>query len=74
MILGATMRIIGPNQDRCEIELDPVLAYRRGRVLDSMLRTALPPVKRGVSRGSFDAFERADAARMAAAARRLNTG
>jgi hypothetical protein len=33
------MRIVG-RQDRSEIELDPVEAYRRGRALDAMLYAA----------------------------------
>jgi hypothetical protein len=65
------MRIIGPNNDHSEIELDPVKAYRRGRVLDAMLRAALPPQKRGVYRGTFESFARMDEARMVEAARRL---
>jgi len=65
------MKIIGPNSDHSDIELDPVKAYRRGRVLDAMLRSALPPPKRGVYRGTFEAFERMDEARMVDAARRL---
>ena len=65
------MRIIG-SQDRCEIELDPLKAYRRARAMDAMLRAALPPVPRGVSRGSHEHFNRLDAARQADAARRLN--
>lgn len=66
------MRVIGPNRDRTEIELDPVEAYRRGRALDTMLRSALPRPQRGVFRGTFDAFAGADEARMREAARRLN--
>jgi hypothetical protein len=67
------MKIIGPNQDYSEIELDPVKAYRRGRVLDAMLRSGLPPPKRGVYRGTFEEFERLDEARMVEAARRVGT-
>jgi len=66
------MRVIGRHRDRSEIELDPVQAYRRGRVLDAMLRSALPGPKRGVYRGTFDAFARMDDARMLEAARKLN--
>lgn len=66
------MRVIGPNHDRTEIELDPVKAYRRGRALDAMLRAALPAPRRGVSRGSFAKFAREDEARMRKAARKLN--
>jgi hypothetical protein len=64
------MRIVG--KDRSEIELDPVKAYRRARALDAMLLTALPPVPRGVTRGTHEYFNRIDADRQIAAARRLN--
>ena len=66
------MRVVGPNRDRTEIELDPVQAYRRGRVLDAMLRATLPAPKRGVFRGSFADFAREDEARMREAARKIN--
>jgi len=66
------MRIIGPYRDRGEFERDPAQAYRRGRALDAMLRSALPRPQRGVRRGSFADFARADEARMREAARRLN--
>ena len=66
------MRIIGHNQDRIEFELDPAQAYRRGRVLDAMLRSALPLPRRGVFRGSFEDFAREDEARMREAARKLD--
>lgn len=66
------MRIIGPHADRTEFEPDPVQAYRRGRALDAMLRSALPRPERGVRRGTFADFGRADEARMREAARRLN--
>ena len=65
------MRTVG-RQDRSEIELDPVKAYRRGRALDAMLRAALPPVPRGVTRATHEYFNRVDAARQIAAARKLN--
>jgi hypothetical protein len=65
------MRIVG-SQDRSEIELDPVKAYRRGLALDRMMRGTLPPVVRGVSRGTHDYFNRIDAARQVQAARALN--
>ena len=65
------MRIVG-TQNRSEIELDPVNAYRRGRALDALLRTALPPFKRGVTRGSHEFFNRADAERQTQIARALN--
>ena len=65
------MRIVG-RQDRSEIELDPVKAYRRARALDAMLHAALPPVPRGVTRGTHEYFNRVDAARQIEAARKLN--
>jgi hypothetical protein len=65
------MRLVG-RKDRSEIELDPVQAYRRGRALDDMLRAVLPPVPRGVTRGSHEYFNRLDAARQIADARKLN--
>jgi hypothetical protein len=65
------MRVVG-RKDRSEIELDPVEAYRRGRALDAMLHAALPPVRRGVTRGTHEHFNRLDAARQVEAARRLN--
>ena len=66
------MRVVGPNRNHTEFELDPVQAYRRGRALDAMLRAALPAPKRGVFRGSVADFAREDEARMRAAARKLN--
>lgn len=66
------MRVIGPNKHRSEIELDPVQAYRRGRVLDQMLRPAIPALKRGIYRGTADTFARMDDARMTEAARKIN--
>ncbi len=65
------MRIVG-TQNRSEIELDPQQAYRRGRLLDAMLRGAMPPVPRGVIRGTHADFERLDAQRQADIARVLN--
>ena len=66
------MRVVGPNRDHTEFELDPVKAYRRGHALDAMLRAALPAVRRGVFRGSFADFARQDEARMRAVARQIN--
>jgi hypothetical protein len=65
------MRIVG-SQDRSEIELDPVKAYLRGLALDRMMRGTLPPLVRGVTRGTHDYFNRIDAARQVQAARALN--
>jgi len=67
----STMRIVG-QQNRSEIELDPLQAYRRGRTLDALLRQAAPPVQRGVTRGSHEYFNRLDAERQKQAARALN--
>lgn len=67
------MRIVG-TRDRTEIELDPAEAARRGRVLDRMLRAAMPPRPRGVLRGSHEFFNRMDAEREARIARKLNAG
>ena len=66
------MRIVG-TQDRSEIELDPQQAYRRGRVLDAMLRRAALALPRGVLRGTPAWFERLDAQRQVQIARALNT-
>ncbi len=66
------MHVIGPYKHRSEIELDPVQAYRRGRALDGMLRSAAVAPARGVHRGTFKSFERMDEERMIEAARRVN--
>jgi len=44
----------------------------RGNALDAMLRTALPPPARGVTRGGHDYFNRIDVERQQKAARALN--
>lgn len=62
------MRIVG-EQNRSEIELDPVKAYRRGKALDAMFRNAAPQIVRGVTRGSHAYFNRQDAERQKQAAR-----
>ncbi len=66
------MRIVG-SHNRSEIELDPIKAYRRGLVLDAMMRGTLPPYPRGVTRGTHEYFNRIDAARRLQAARALNS-
>jgi hypothetical protein len=66
------MRVVGPNRDHTEFELDPVKAFRRARALDAMLRAGMPAIKRGVFRGSFAEFARQDEARMRDAAGKLN--
>jgi len=65
------MRIVGA-KERCEIELDPLEAYRRARSLDAMLGGISPPIVRGVTRGTHEYFNRLDAERQARAARVLN--
>ena len=52
--------------------VDPVLAYRRGRALDAMLRSALPPVERGVRRGTAAEFQALDEARARLIAKLVN--
>ena len=64
------MRVVG-RQDHSEIELDPVIAFHRGRKLDAMLGNALPPHPRGVFRGTT-LLRQLDEQRMIEAARRLN--
>ena len=65
------MRIIG-TQNRSEIELDPVKAYRRARAMDAWLRGTAPPVARGVTRGTHEYFNRIDDERQRQTARALN--
>ena len=65
------MRIVG-SKNRCEIELDPVKAYKRARSLDAILRSVAPPIVRGVTRGTHVYFNRLDAERQTRAARALN--
>lgn len=67
------MRIVG-DQNRSEIELDPIKALRRGQLLDAMMSGTMPPIARGVTRGTHEYFNRVDAARQLEAARALNTG
>lgn len=66
-------RIVGA-KNRSEFVLDPVEAWHRGRVLDRMLKNALPPHPRGVFRGTHAEFNRRDALRQTEIARRLNSG
>ncbi len=66
------MKIVGPKIDHSAFELNPQEAYRRGRVLDAMLRSANLKHPRGVTRGTFADFARWDAARAVEIARRLN--
>jgi hypothetical protein len=66
------MRTVG-EKNRSEIELDPVKAYRRGRAMDAILPGKTPSLKRGVTRGTHEYFNRIDAERQVRAARALNS-
>jgi hypothetical protein len=66
-------RIVG-NQNRSEFILDPVEAWKRGRVLDAMLKGTQPPLKRQVLRGTHAQFNAWDDARALEVARKLNGG
>ena len=65
------MKTIG-NAPRDEIVVDPVEAMLRGRVLDLMLKGSLPPVSRGVTRGTHAMFQAMDEQRMVDVAKKLN--
>ena len=65
-------RVVG-TQNRQEIELDPLEAYRRGRVRDSRLRAVVPERSHGVTRGTHEYFNRIDEERQVLIARKLNT-
>lgn len=67
------VKIVGPKTEHSAFELNPQEAYRRGRALDAMLRSAGLKHPRGVTRGTFADFARLDAARAVEIARRLNT-
>lgn len=64
-------RTVG-RQDRSELILDPVEAWRRGRVLDAMLASQRAPRPYGVTRATHREMNRADDARQLEVARRLN--
>jgi hypothetical protein len=64
-------RIVG-SQNRSEFVRDPAEALRRGRVLDAMLRAALPPHTRGVMRAKHKVFNEMDDARALLMAQRIN--
>ena len=65
------MRIVG-TKNRSEVELDPVKALRRGKILDAMLNSAAAPRERRVTRGTHAYFNRLDDQRRLQAARMLN--
>jgi len=66
------MRIV-EKQNRSEIELDPIKAYRRGRGLDDTLRSIAPPIKRSLMRSTHEYVNRLDEERQTQTARALNT-
>lgn len=65
-------RVVG-NRNRTEFILDPAEALRRGRVLDAMLRSAVPRRPRGVLRASHAALNAMDDQWQLQAARRINS-
>ena len=64
-------RVVG-KLDRSEFILDPVEAWHRGRMLDRMLASALPPHPRGAFRGTHAEFNRLDDLRGVEIALHLN--
>jgi hypothetical protein len=64
-------RIVG-TQNRSEFILNPVEAWKRGRVLDKMLMSARLPLVRQVLRAKHAALNRWDDARSLEIARKLN--
>lgn len=64
-------RVVG-SRNRSEFAPDPQQAWRRGRLLDRMLASAVPAVARGVTRAPHAAFNAWDDARQQVMARRLN--
>ncbi len=67
----SAMKMVG-TQDRNEIELDPVEAYRRSRRLDMQLRGCVPQRPRGVTRATAKARASMDEAHMLLSARRVD--
>lgn len=64
-------RTVG-SRDRNEFVLDPVEAWRRGRVLDRQLRAAWPALPVGVTRAPHRVFNELDDRRQLVQARQLN--
>ena len=69
--MAAMARIVG-TQDRTEFILDPVLALRRGVVLDRMGSALLSRHASGVMRAPHRVFNAMDDQRQLELARRLN--
>jgi hypothetical protein len=65
------MRIVGTH-NRSEIELDPQIAWQRCKVLDAMLRSALPPHPRGVWRLTHAEMNHLDFERQLTQAAKVN--
>ncbi|MGL4575628.1 MAG: hypothetical protein ACRCV9_12670 [Burkholderiaceae bacterium] len=64
-------KVVG-KQIRTEFILNPGEAFRRGELLDRMLRPTVPARARGVSRGTHAYFNQVDAAWQLEIAKRLN--
>jgi hypothetical protein len=60
--------------DRAEFVLNPAEAWRRGRLLDRLLKNAIPPHPRGAFRASYAELNRLDDLRRVEIARYLNSG
>lgn len=65
------MRIVG-HQQRDEFDLDPKVAWVRGRRLDAMLKQAMVPRERAVLRMTHQQMNQADDQRALDMARRIN--
>lgn len=65
------MRLVGRPRTP-SIEPDPATAFRRGRALDRSLASGLPPVARGITRGTHATLNAEQDARSARAARHVD--
>lgn len=65
------MRIVG-HQQRDEFDLDPKVAWVRGRRLDAMLKQVTAPRERAVRRMTHQQMNQADDQRALDMARRIN--
>ena len=65
------MKIVGA-KNRDEFELDPQKAYLRGRELDAMYKSTLPPYPRGVWRLTHEKMNEMDLARQVEQFKRIN--
>jgi hypothetical protein len=65
-------RIVG-HRNRSEFVLDPAEALRQGGLVDAMLASSRPPVRKGVMRATHRKMNQLDDLRQLEAARRLNS-